>query len=234
MPTWSNASFPNNSGAISLLILATAFKTPFPIQRFLSPSRSSIASFSPVEAPDGTAARPHAPLSSVTSASTVGFPRESKICRPLISRIALILPLLRLLKKANIPPAQPRRTKARLFPIFVLGSRKSSTGTRPPHHSAAHRGLVLLIRRTVRPRGYASGFLSPAASLAAFLSSLSAPERKLIPPLLCRKVEDRCLEHSRRRSLFPHRLLQTLNRFRAIQPFPTLIADLRRNMLDDN
>jgi len=33
--------------------------------------------------------------------------------------------------------------------------------------------LVLLIRRTVRPRGYASGFLSPAASLAAFLSSLS-------------------------------------------------------------
>src|SRR5437016_1395031 len=219
MPTWSNASFPNNSGAISLLILATAFKTPFPIQRFLSPSRSSIASFSPVEAPDGTAARPHAPLSSVTSASTVGFPRESKICRPLISRIALMLPLLRLLKKA---------------PNFVLGSRKSSTGTRPPHHSAAHTGLVLLIRRTVRPRGYASGFLSPAASFTAFLSSLSAPERKLIPPLLCRKVEDRCLEHSRRRSLFPHRLLQTLNRFRAIQPFPTLIADLRRNMLDDN
>src|SRR6266513_3841273 len=92
MPTWSNASFPNSSGAISLLILATALETPFPIQRFLSPSRSSIASFSPVEAPDGTAARPHAPLSSVTSASTVGFPRESKICRPLISRIALILP----------------------------------------------------------------------------------------------------------------------------------------------
>ena len=48
---------------------------------------------------------------------------------------------------------------------FVLGSRKSSTGTRPPHHSPARTNLVLLIRRTVRPRGYASGFDFPAASL---------------------------------------------------------------------
>jgi len=48
---------------------------------------------------------------------------------------------------------------------FVLGSRKSSTETRPPHHSAARTDVVLLIRRTVRPRGYASGFVSPAAAL---------------------------------------------------------------------
>ncbi|OGW49675.1 MAG: hypothetical protein A2V62_12485 [Nitrospirae bacterium RBG_19FT_COMBO_58_9] len=46
---------------------------------------------------------------------------------------------------------------------FVLGSSKSSTGTRPPHHSAARTNVVLLIRRTVRPRRYASGFDSPAA-----------------------------------------------------------------------
>ena len=46
---------------------------------------------------------------------------------------------------------------------FVLASFRSSTGTRPPHHSAARTDLVLLIRRTVRPRGYASGFDSPAA-----------------------------------------------------------------------
>jgi len=39
---------------------------------------------------------------------------------------------------------------------FVLSSSKSSTGTRPPHHSAARTSVVLLIRRTVRPRGYAS------------------------------------------------------------------------------
>ena len=51
---------------------------------------------------------------------------------------------------------------------FVLGSGKSSTGTRPPHHSAARTDLVLLIRRTVRPGGYASG---PSLA-AAWLGSL--------------------------------------------------------------
>ncbi len=40
---------------------------------------------------------------------------------------------------------------------FVLASKASSRGTRPPHHSAARTNMVLLIRRTVRPRGYASG-----------------------------------------------------------------------------
>ena len=79
---------------MTLLILVTALVTPFPIHRFLSPSRNSMASFLPVDAPEGTAARPSAPLSSVTSTSTVGFPRESKICRALISRITLIVALL--------------------------------------------------------------------------------------------------------------------------------------------
>jgi len=50
---------------------------------------------------------------------------------------------------------------------FVLDSFRPSTGTRPPHHSAARTDLVLLIRRTVRPRGYASGFNSPAALLSS-------------------------------------------------------------------
>jgi hypothetical protein len=50
------------------------------------------------------------------------------------------------------------------FASGVLASLRSSTGTRPPHHSAARTDLVLLIRRTVRPRGYASG-----SSLAAAL-----------------------------------------------------------------
>jgi len=48
---------------------------------------------------------------------------------------------------------------------FVLGSSKSSTGTRPPHHSDARTEVVLLTRRTVRPRGYASGFNLPVALL---------------------------------------------------------------------
>jgi len=46
---------------------------------------------------------------------------------------------------------------------FVLASFRPSTGTQLPHHSAARTDLVLLVRRTVRPRGHASGFDSPAA-----------------------------------------------------------------------
>ena len=49
------------------------------------------------------------------------------------------------------------------FASFVLVSVKPSTGTRPPHHSAARTDVVLLTRRTVRPGGYVSGFDSPAA-----------------------------------------------------------------------
>ena len=48
---------------------------------FLSPSRISRASRLPVDAPEGTAARAEMPLSSVTSTSTVGLPRESRISR---------------------------------------------------------------------------------------------------------------------------------------------------------
>ena len=39
----------------------------------------------------------------------------------------------------------------------VLTSFRPSTGARPPHYSAARTDLVLLIRRTVRPKGYATG-----------------------------------------------------------------------------
>src|ERR1700692_1378357 len=73
--------------AISLLALATALRTPLPRNFDLSPSRSSSASCSPVEAPEGTAARPRAPFSRITSASTVGFPRESRISRPITRAI---------------------------------------------------------------------------------------------------------------------------------------------------
>jgi hypothetical protein len=49
----------------------------------------------------------------------------------------------------------------------------SSTGTRPPHHSAARTSLVLLIRRTVRPRGYASGPSLAAALLDSLFEHLA-------------------------------------------------------------
>src|SRR3954466_3259727 len=68
--------------------------TPLPPQRLLSPSRSSTASCAPVEAPDGTAARPMLPSSSVTSTSTVGLPRLSRIWRAWTSTIAVMAFLL--------------------------------------------------------------------------------------------------------------------------------------------
>ena len=46
-----------------------------------------MASREPVDAPDGEAARPTEPHSRITSASTVGLPRESIIWRALISLI---------------------------------------------------------------------------------------------------------------------------------------------------
>src|ERR1041384_714845 len=59
----------------------------------------------------------------------------------------------RTLKKSFFSPARPWRAETRLSPGFVLGSSKSSTETRPSHHSAARTDVVLLIRRTVRPEG---------------------------------------------------------------------------------
>ena len=55
-----------------------------------SPSRSSSASCSPVDAPDGTIARPSAPPSSPTSASTVGLPRESRTSRACSQTISVM------------------------------------------------------------------------------------------------------------------------------------------------
>ena len=84
----SRASKPRTASQISVLIDSTAPSTPFPKYRPASPSRRSTASCSPVEAPLGTAARPLTPVSNNTSASTVGFPRESRISRPFTSMIA--------------------------------------------------------------------------------------------------------------------------------------------------
>src|SRR5438552_18781266 len=69
----------------------TASSTPLPPNRFWSPSRSSTASCSPVEAPLGTAARPAAPLERVTSASMVGLPRLSRISRARTEMIVLMM-----------------------------------------------------------------------------------------------------------------------------------------------
>lgn len=64
------------AGAMTLLTLPTALVTPLPSHFDLSPSLNSNASWTPVEAPDGTIALKR-PLSVVNSTSTVGLPLES-------------------------------------------------------------------------------------------------------------------------------------------------------------
>src|SRR5690606_10316027 len=74
-----------------------------------------MASREPVEAPDGTAARPIAPDSSNTSHSTVGLPRESMTSRPIMSTIALMVRTLYSLKftenrfQGNLVASSPDR-----------------------------------------------------------------------------------------------------------------------------
>ncbi len=74
----SKTEYPKSCSAILEFTFSTAVRTPLPIKSF-PPSRSSTASCSPVEAPEGTAALPNIPFSVITSTSTVGLPLESKI-----------------------------------------------------------------------------------------------------------------------------------------------------------
>src|SRR5260370_40812743 len=82
---------PVMAGAIFLLMLPAALRVPLPRNRLGSLSRNSTASCSPVEAPEGTAARPRVPSARRTSASTVGLPRESRISRPMTLIISIFL-----------------------------------------------------------------------------------------------------------------------------------------------
>src|SRR5215472_4425747 len=93
---------PMIAGPIRSVTWRTAVSTPLPPYRLLSPSRSSSASCTPVEAPEGTAARPSAPPERSTSASRVGFPRESRISRAVTWTISVICRVL---------PIEPQRCK---------------------------------------------------------------------------------------------------------------------------
>src|SRR3954452_19005427 len=88
-PAWSVASRPATVSAISPLTFSTAFVTPLP-PNASPPSRSSVASNSPGEAPLGTAARTAAPERRTSSTSTVGLPRLSRIWRAWTFSIWLI------------------------------------------------------------------------------------------------------------------------------------------------
>ena len=81
---------PSSVSEIMLFTLSTACNTPLPRYMLLSPSLNSAASWIPVLAPEGTAALPKPPSSVNTSASTVGFPRESNTCLAWMWVISLI------------------------------------------------------------------------------------------------------------------------------------------------
>src|SRR5947199_405392 len=87
----SSADIPSSRGPITSFTFVTALRTPLPRHRFWSPSRSSTASCSPVDASLGTAARPAEPLASVTSASMVGLPRLSRISRACTEMMVLMV-----------------------------------------------------------------------------------------------------------------------------------------------
>src|ERR1022692_3154321 len=70
-------------------MLATARVTSLPPSR-APPSRRSAASRDPRDAPAGAIERPTAPVTSRTSASTVGRPRESHTRRPWTETISLL------------------------------------------------------------------------------------------------------------------------------------------------
>src|SRR4051812_14577831 len=133
---WSSASTPCSACAISPSTLLTACVTPLPAHAPVSPSRSSSASWTPVDAPDGTAARPNAPFPSRTSTSTVGLPRESRIWRACTPEIGLAKSelLLRLVEVAILfveRQLRPRASVARGELFGPLDSRPETIGHGP-------------------------------------------------------------------------------------------------------
>ena len=84
-------------------------------------------------------------------------------------------------------PLAPRRA----FPRTSLSAhRNPQRGPGRLTDSAARTNVVLLICRTVRPREYASGFNSPAASLTVILSILHVTI--VFPQLARSKGGDQC------------------------------------------
>ena len=131
---WSNGSSPMSAGAISFVIPGSASCTSRPPKRF-PPSRLSIASRLPREAPAGAIPRPDRAVAERISASTVGRPRESQMRRATSDRMTGSL-IARLSMRRRCPSgggggsaisgAAHRRTAAR-----SLSRARYSTGDLP-------------------------------------------------------------------------------------------------------
>src|SRR5262249_12405559 len=101
-----------------------------------------MASREPVDAPEGTAARPMVPDSSSTSHSMVGLPRLSRISRPtmstmalmgeslLVCRMCLLVPGMRSSGALDEHHAHHRSARARLACAGVLGGIVEGAGLR--------------------------------------------------------------------------------------------------------
>src|SRR3954463_8602171 len=153
---WSRASWPRSASAIAPFTAATAFRTPLPPYRFLSPSRSSTASRVPVDAPEGTAARPCAPLSRKTSTSTVGLPRLSTTSRPRTLSMVVI---------AHLLPGRPDPRLPVLIPVMwtpIDGSRMGRT-SRHLRHPQQVGGARDAERHAARNRDRVAGLGEPLA-----------------------------------------------------------------------
>ena len=138
------------------------------------PSRRSIASREPRDAPAGAMARPVAPPASVTSASTVGRPRESqtrRACTPRDRRSSSRLASAqrdRAERASRIARAAPRRARARTRerrPCRV-SSVRYSTGDLPSMRASSSPGSSAAVRASQRrprlPARHARGRRRPA------------------------------------------------------------------------
>ncbi len=88
--TWSMASMPIRLVGDLVVDVGDGLRDTLADPLPLVAVAQFVASWSPVLAPLGTAAVPVVPSERVTSTSTVGLPRESRIWRPRISTIVLM------------------------------------------------------------------------------------------------------------------------------------------------
>src|SRR4030095_13289584 len=152
----SVTSVPTIAGARLLLTLPRAVNTPFPPSGFGSSSRSSTASFSPVEAPEGTMAEAVVPSSRTTEVSTVGLPRESNTSCAVMFTMRMGSPSMKMLSILE-------GGDARKFLAFQKLQRGTSTCRDVCHPLCQPRLLNCGCRVTAADDGYCSGQFSEHA-----------------------------------------------------------------------
>ena len=172
----------------------------------------------PVLAPEGTAARPSVPSARITSTSTVGLPRLSRISRPRTAAIGAGCVLIvassssrsRSVTQVGIVPS--RRRSRRSGPVHGRGSGDPAVGDRRVERRSVRIGDRPWRRSSgeaVRPVGVGTGASVTMGSRDSRRNDRAEPggdrtgevEREAVPPLRCRKGRRvvSCLHRERRR-----------------------------------